>query len=143
MASSLNFIKKYWYLIKTELTNVIQTILENNTLAPSQCKAILTLLYKKGEREDIGNWRPISLLSTDYKIITKVLAERVKIVSPKIIHPVEKGFINGRNISDANRLLQDLIKYSDEHEINSSIIFIDYQKAFDRVEWPWALKCLE
>ena len=137
------FYQKYWYLIKTELTNVIQTILENNTLAPSQCKAILTLLYKKGEREDIGNWRPISLLNTDYKIITKVLAERVKIVLPKIIHPDQKGFINGRNISDANRLLQDLIKYSDEHEINSSIIFIDYQKAFDRVEWPWALKCLE
>ena len=68
------FYSKYWYLIKTELTEVIKCILESNYLAPSQNRAILTLLYKKGEREDISNWRPISLLNADYKIITKVLA---------------------------------------------------------------------
>ena len=68
------FYSKYWYLIKTELTEVIKCILERNNLAPSQNRAILTLLYKKGEREDISNWRPISLLNADYKIITKVLA---------------------------------------------------------------------
>ena len=79
----------------------------------------------------------------DYKIITKILAERLKPLLPKLIHPDQKGYINGRNISEANRLLQDVIEYSEERSINSSIIFLDYQKAFDRVEWGWTLKCLE
>ena len=84
---------------------------------------MLTLLYKKGERADISNWRPISLLNVDYKIITKLLAERLKPLLPKIIHSDQKGYVNGRNISEANRLLQDIIDYSEQNNINSSIIF--------------------
>ena len=133
----------YWYLIKEEFTKVIKYIFLSNTLAPSQQRAMLTLLYKKGEREDITNWRPISLLNVDYKIITKILAERLKPLLPNIIHPDQKGYVNGRTIFEANRLLKDVIDYSEENNINSSIIFLDYQKAFDRVEWAWALKVLE
>ena len=104
---------------------------------------ILTLLYIKGEREDIRNWPAISLLNVDYKIITKILAERLKTVLPSIIHNDQKGFVKGRNINQANRLLQDIISYSDQNQQNSAIIFLDYEKAFDRVELYWTLKCLK
>ena len=137
------FYIRYCYLIKEELTKVIKYIFLSNTLAPSQERAMLTLLYKKGEREDISNWRPVSLLNIDYKIITKIIAERLKPLVPNIIHPDQNGYVNGRNLFEANRLLKYIIEYSEENEINSSIIFLDYQKAFDRVEWGWALKCLE
>ena len=137
------FYKEYWYLIHEKITEVLRYIFNIKTLTPSQYNAILTLLYKKGEREDIRNWRPISLLNVDYKIVTKVLAERLKIVLPKIIHPDQKGFVKGRNINQANRLLQDIISFSDQKEQNAAIIFLDYEKAFDRVEWSWTLKCLK
>ena len=68
------FYKEYWYLIKGKFTEVLRYIFNTNTLSQSQYNAILTLLYKKGEREDIRNLRPISLLNVDYKIITKLLA---------------------------------------------------------------------
>ena len=136
------FYKEYWYLIHEQFTQVLKYIFNANTLSKSQYNAVLTLLYKKGEREDIRNWRPISLLNVDYKIITKILAERLKRVLPSIIHNDQKGFVKGRNINDANRLLQDLIFYTDKNELNSAIIFLDYEKAFDRVEWSWVLKCL-
>ncbi|MEW8548721.1 MAG: reverse transcriptase family protein, partial [Candidatus Thiodiazotropha sp.] len=136
------FYKEYWYLIHKDFTKVLRYIFESNTLAPSQYNAMLTLLYKKGEREDIKNWRPISLLNVDYKIITKILAERIKQVLPSIIHSDQKGFVRGRNICEANRLLQDIIFYTDQNQINSAVIFLDYEKAFDRVEWSWTLNCL-
>ena len=123
--------------------HVIEYILENDTLSKSQYNAIITLLYKKGNREDISNWRPISLLNTDYKIITKLLAERLKLFLPKLVHSDQKGFIGGRNISDANRLVQDIIEYSDRNQLNSAVIFLDYKKAFDRVEWDWTIRCLQ
>ena len=66
------FYKEYWYLIKGTFTEVLRYIFNTNVLSKSQYNAILTLLYKKGEREDIRNWRPISLLNVDYKIITKI-----------------------------------------------------------------------
>ena len=85
----------------------------------------------------------MSLLNVDYKFITKIRAERLKPLLPNIIHPDQKGYVNGCNIFEANRLLKDIIEYSQENEINSSIIFLDYLKAFDRVEWGWALKYIE
>ena len=66
----------------------------------------------------------------------------LKPLLPKIIHSDQKGYVNERNISEANLLLQGIIEYSEQNNINSSIIFLDYQKAFDRVEWGWALKYL-
>jgi hypothetical protein len=57
------------------------------TLSASQYKGVLTLLHKGGGREDIKNWRPLTLLNWDYKIISKLLAERLKNVLTKLIHP--------------------------------------------------------
>lgn len=59
---------------------------------------------------------------------------RLKKVLQKIIHPDEKGFVKGTNLSDANRLIHDMIDYID-NEDEDGIIFLDQQKAFDRVEW--------
>ena len=97
----------------------------------------MTLLHKGGEREDIKNWRPLTLLNCDYKIISKLLAERLKNVLTKLIHPDQKGFVKGRNISEANRMIQDIIQYADEENEEGIIVFLDQQKAFDRVEWGW------
>jgi hypothetical protein len=109
------------------------------TLSASQYKGVLTLLHKGGEREDIKNWKPLTLLNCDYKIISKLLAERLKNVLTKLIHPDQKGFVKGRNISEANRMIQDIIQYADEENEEGIIVFLDQQKAFDRVE-PYVIK---
>jgi hypothetical protein len=64
---------------------------------------MLTLLHKGGDRDNIRNWRPITLLNSDYKIISKLLANRMKPVLNKIIHTDQKVFVAGRNISENNR----------------------------------------
>ena len=64
---------------------------DKKELTPSQYKGVLTLLHKSGEREDIRNWRLLTLLISDYKIIAKMLAERLKVALPKWIHSEQKG----------------------------------------------------
>ena len=61
--------------------------------------------------KDLKNWRPICLLNCDYKIITKVLATRIRDILPKIIHPNQKCGIKGRSIHDGAALIRDLIHY--------------------------------
>lgn len=133
----------YWDIIKNDFFTLLQEIFDKNVLSKSQHKGVLTLLHKGGERENIKNWRPLTLLNTDYKIIAKLLAMRLKKVLPKIIHSDQKGFVKGRNISDANRLIQDIIDYIDNEDEDGIIIFLDQQKAFDRVEWEWVDFVLE
>ena len=127
----------HWEQIKDEFFLLVNDTFEKKELTPSQYKGVLTLLHKSGEREDIRNWRPLTLLNSDYKIIAKILAERLKVVLPKLIHSDQKGFVKGRNISEANRLIQDVIEYTDREDDDGIIIFLDQQKAFDRVEWVW------
>jgi hypothetical protein len=72
------------------LMNFVKIFKFEYTLSASQykrpVKRVLTLLHKGGEREEIKNWRPLTLLNCDYKIISKFLAERLKNVLIKLIH---------------------------------------------------------
>lgn len=137
------FYQKYWEIIKDDMHEMLLEIFTSSQLSDSQYKGMLSLLYKNGERESIKNWRPITLLNTDYKIVSKLLAERLKKVIGKIIHPDQKGFVPGRNINEANRMIQDIIDYFEETDDEGIIVFLDQQKAFDRVEWGWINDCLK
>ena len=128
------FYKQYWDVIGDDFTKLVQEIYDTGQLSNSQRKGVITLLYKQGEREAIENWRPITLLNIDYKIIAKTLAERLKEVLPNLIHPDQKGFIKGRKIDHGVRLIQDVISYYESNNEGGAIIFLYQKKAFDRVE---------
>ena len=61
----------------------------------------------------------------------------MKPVLNKIIHTDQKGFVAGRNISENNRMIDDIIEFVDNEDEEGVIIFVDQQKAFDRMEWGW------
>ena len=82
---TIEFYKTYFNIIGEDLLEVFKCGLNNRELAYSQYLSVVSLLYKKGQREDIRNWRPISLLNTDYKVLSKILAERLKKVLSFII----------------------------------------------------------
>ena len=88
-------------------------------------------MHNGGVREDIKkNWRPLTLLNCDYKIISKLLAERLKNVLTKLIHPDQKELVNGRNICEANRMIQDIIQYVDEEDEEGVISFLYQEQIF-------------
>ena len=109
----------------------------------SQQRRVITLLFKKGDRTKLQNWRPITLLSTDYKILTKALSNRLKQVLPYIIHTDQTACIPGQTINDNLRLIQDAITYANETNKPLALITIDQLKAFDRVSHTFLFKALE
>ena len=139
----VEFYKTYWNIIGNDLLEVYRHGLQNESLSYSQYLALIVLLYKKGPREDIKNWRPISLLNVDYKILSKVMAERIKIVLPYIIHSDQKGCISGRYIGENIRLIEDLMTEIESLDDDCVIILQDQEKAFDRVEWTWLFQTLK
>jgi len=137
-----SFYKTFWSTISGEFTKLVNFIHESKSLCTSQKMGLITLLYKQGEREDVANWRPITLLNTDYKIIAKCLAERLKSVLPKLIDEDQKGFVKGRSIESGVRIIQDTILYTEQNTQGGAVIFLDQKKAFDRVEPAWVKKVL-
>ena len=105
-------------------------------------RGVIVLIWKGNDKRLLKNWRPISLINCDYKIITKVLATRIRDILPKIIHPNQKCGIKGRSIHDGAALIRDLIHYVNNNNLPGVIISLDQTKAYDRVEWDFLLKVL-
>ena len=100
-------------------------------------------IYKKKEADNIANYRPITILNTDYKILTKAIATRLTEVAPKIIHPDQAGFIRGRSIFDQIDQIATTINYARLKEINGAVVALDQEKAYDKLLHPYLWKILK
>ena len=138
----IEFYKLFWNIISDDLYEVFIAGLEDRQLAYTQYLATIVLLYKKGPRPDIRNWRPIALLNTDYKLLSKIFAERIRTVLPEIIHCDQKGCVSGRYMGENIRLIDDLLFEIENQSPDSIILQLDQEKAFDRVEWDWLFSVL-
>ena len=137
-----NFCKHFWPLLGTKLTCVFNYALRAGSLSVTQCRGIITLVFKKGDRTRLKNWQPITLLTTDYKILTKTLANWLKKVLPTITHSDQTACVPLRTINDNVTLIRDAIHYANETNTPLALISIDQLKAFDRVSHDFLSKVL-
>ena len=116
-------------------------------MSSTQKQAVITLIEKKGKhRTLLENWRPISFVNVDAKTMSKVIASRIKNVLPSIIHNNQTDFVKDRYIGETIRSIFDIMEFTATENIPgllSLLIFIDFQKTFDSVEWDFILSCLE
>ena len=91
----------------------------------------------------IKNWRPISLLNCNYKIVAKACANRVKKVLPKLVNSDQTGFMKGRFIGENIRLIDGVINFAEAENIPGLLVFLDFEKAFDTVEWAFIEKTFQ
>ena len=112
-------------------------------MSPSQCRGLFTLIHKGGERSHRTNWRPISLLNVDYKIASRAIALRLLKVLGTVVSLDQTCGVPGRYIGNNTALLRDLAYYCAQSGSPAAILFVDQQKAFDRVEWDFLMATLD
>ncbi|KAJ3609308.1 hypothetical protein NHX12_023831 [Muraenolepis orangiensis] len=106
-------------------------------------RAVITLLRKKGNLQDIKNWRPVSLLCVDYKLLSKALATRLGRAVEQVIHRDQTYCVPGRSMVDNVHLIRDVLEVCSSLDINTGLISLDQEKAFDRVEHSFLWKVME
>ena len=134
----------FWHDIKIYLMRAINGALESGQLSITQRQGVITLLPKKDKDTlFLKNWRPISLLNQDYKLITKALATRIKTHLTSIISTDQSGFIKGRYIGEniVNILL--LMDYCDQYKCDGLFVALDFEKAFDYLEWSFVERAMK
>ena len=128
-------------IIKT-LTLVFQDIqtygLNNNS---NFATGWMCPLYKKKDPTEISNYRPITLLNTDYKLLTKALAIQLRDQIENMVHPDQAGFIRNRSIFNQIRLANAIIDYAEMTQENGTIVALDQEKAYDKIkhDYLWAV----
>jgi len=100
-------------------------------------------IFKKKDRTDIANYRPITVLNADYKILTRVLAMRLADAVPEIIHKDQAGFMRGRHIEDHTDLANYMIHRCKLDDENGAIVFLDQEKAYDKILHPFIWESLK
>ena len=137
------FYQYFWEEIKVSLVESFNYSYEVGEMSVSQRQSIITLLDKGKDRVYLGNWRPISLLNLDYKIASKAISKRLTDFIPNIIDITQSGFVKGRYMHDSVRTLYDLIEYCKLSRKTGFLMMIDFEKAFDSLEWNFIFKTLE
>ena len=143
MVTLLTFIKLSGTISKFCVTNSLIHSYNIGNLSELQSQSLITLLPKpEKDTSFIKNWRPISLLNTDYKIATKSIANRIKPILPSIINNTQTGFIKDRYIGENVRILEDLLDYVEEENLPCLLFFSDFEKAFDSIDHSYLLDVL-
>ena len=140
---TVEFYRYFWNAVAKCMVESFNYAFESKHLSISQKQGIISLIPKKKKNtEYLKNWRPVSLLNVDYKIATKTIATRLEKVPPHIIHPSQSGYTDGRFIGESIRQITDIMEFTKSMQIPGIAIFLDFEKAFDSVEWDYIQKCL-
>ena len=135
------FYSFFWDHLSSTMINSFNYGFVKVELSISQRQGIIRLIPKKNKNLSLlNNWRPISLLNVDYKIATKALALRLRKVLPSIMSDVPTGYIEGRFIGEDIRMISDIIHFTTEQNQEGIALFIDFEKAFDSLEWAFLLR---
>ena len=137
------FYRIFWNEVSTFLIDALNMSFSKGHLSISQRRGLITLLPKKNKpRQYLKNWRPITLLNCDYKIAAKSIATRIKKILPHLINNDQTGFLKGRFIGENIRLINSVIDYVEKQNIPGLLLFVDFEKAFDTLEWTFVEKTL-
>ncbi|KAM6545112.1 hypothetical protein CsatB_025848 [Cannabis sativa] len=134
------FYPKNWSVLGSDFTKAILDCLNNGADFATINSSLIVLIPKKQRAHSLKDFRPISLCTTFYKVISKILANRLKVVLDKIISPNQSTFISSRIIFD-NMLLANEVVHAINNRKNGKVgwaaLKLDMSKAFDRVEWDF------
>ena len=134
------FYQKYWHIVGDDVIAAILDFLNYGNMIPEINYTHIVLIPKVKSPEKISDFRPISLCNVIYKIISKVMANRLKLTLPKLIAPTQSAFVPGRLIND-----NVLVAYETLHTMHckktgkkgSLALKLDINKAYDHVEWDF------
>ena len=131
-----DFYKVFWPKLKCFLGKYYQEVVEEGIFNLSARRGILSLLEKLNKNtRSLLNWRPLSLLCTENKIYTKVLANRLQKVSNDLVHHTQTGFMKSRLLAENILKILEVMNKCDKERQNAILMSFDFYKAFDTVEW--------
>ena len=136
------FYLAFWDDIGDSLCLVLNERLRLGVLTDSQRESLLRLIHKKDDKRLPKNWRPISLLNTDYKLASKAITERLKSVMASVVHSDQTCGVPGRSIFSNLQLVRDLLDMINKTNETGILVTLDQEKAFDRVDHDFLMRTL-
>ena len=139
----LEFYATHWKMIQTEMTQLMNNMFMNKSLTEKQNRGILISIPKNPHADTPDSYRPISLLNTEYKLLARIMANRLKPILEEQLPTGQYCGVPRRSILDALTTVRDIVAYHETTRTPLCLISLDFQKAFDRISHEYLFQILE
>nr|GEY70782.1 putative RNA-directed DNA polymerase, eukaryota, reverse transcriptase zinc-binding domain protein [Tanacetum cinerariifolium] len=137
LESHISLDEKYWDLIKMDIFEFVNSFFASGYMPQGANSSFFTLISKISNSLSVKDFRPISLIGNHYKIISKLLANRLSKVIDKVVNKEQSAFIAGRQILDGPLIISEIIQWYKKRKKKMLIFKVDFKKAFDSVSWKY------
>ncbi|XP_031125428.1 uncharacterized protein LOC116027784 [Ipomoea triloba] len=140
------FYQHFWDVVGTDVTDFVLHCLHSGSFPDSLNDANIVLIPKKNPPETVSDLRPIALCNVIYKIMAKMLANRMKSLMSVVISESQSAFIPGRLITDNILVAAEVGHYLNRKQLGQvgwAALKLDMAKAYDRMEWVFLRKMIE
>ncbi|XP_071709245.1 uncharacterized protein [Rutidosis leptorrhynchoides] len=134
---NIMFYIKFWDIIKDDLLKALKWFWETGSISNGCNASFITLIPKVNDPLNFSNFRPISLIGSYYKILSKLLANRIRKIIPGLIGDEQSAFISNRYILDGVLIALESLEDLKSRNQKSFIFKVDFKKAFDCLDWDF------
>ncbi|GKU94281.1 hypothetical protein SLEP1_g7800 [Rubroshorea leprosula] len=134
---NFRFIMSMWDVIKADIVNFVREFQQHGRMVKGSNASFIVLIPKSENPQAIEEFRPISLIGVSYKIIAKLLANRLRKVLPKVIGEQQMAFIEGRHLMDGAVIANEVIDEVKRKKKKGFLFKVDFEKAYDKVCWEF------
>jgi hypothetical protein len=139
----IRFFRHFWDVIKRDLKKMLNYTLRKQKIGGATNSTFLALIPKDSNPSNFTRFHPISLCNSSYKILTKIIANRLNPLLPKLISENQTGFLRDKQITDNIVLVQEAIHSCRKNKTPGMVVKLDMENAFDRVKHSFLLSVLK
>ncbi|GJV85992.1 RNA-directed DNA polymerase, eukaryota [Tanacetum coccineum] len=129
---TFEFFKKYWDCIGSDFCEAVEYFFVNSSFSKGCNSSFVALIPKVMDAKFVNDFRPISLIGSVYKVVTKVLANRLASVIADLISDTQSAFVAGRQILDGPFILDEILHWCKRKNKKAMFFKVDFAKAYDR-----------
>ncbi|GKA06353.1 RNA-directed DNA polymerase, eukaryota [Tanacetum coccineum] len=134
---SFEFFRKFWDVIGPDMCVAVEWFFSHNTFTRGCNSSFISLIPKIHDPKFVSDYRPISLIGSLYKVVTKILSRRLSFVISDLISDVQTAFLPKRQILDGPFVIDELLSWCKRKKHQAMIFKADFAKAYDSIRWDY------